>query len=150
MDERLAAAQAALTAGRGGDAIQPLIELITDEPNQTVQVYRALLVQLYHAGRLEEGAIWGAAGAKRYPRDIDLLNVLGVVYRRLFRYPEAIAALSSSPAAMTIRNQAPGLPPPPSRTVSPNRPPSAAMPALVKGCRGHGKRQKVCGSARSC
>jgi protein O-GlcNAc transferase len=96
MDERLAAAQAALTAGRGGDAIQPLIELITDEPNQTVQVYRALLVQLYHAGRLEEGAIWGAAGAKRYPRDIDLLNVLGVVYRRLFRYPEAIAALNQA------------------------------------------------------
>lgn len=83
MDERLAAAQAALTAGRGADAIAPLIDLVTDAPNQTVLVYRALVVQLYLAGRLEEGATWGAAAIKHYPRDVEILNVLGVIYRRL-------------------------------------------------------------------
>ena len=93
MDERLAAAQAALNAGRGADAIAPLIALIEAEPNQPSPVYRGLLTQLYLAGRLEEGAVWGRAGVKRYPRDVEMLNVLGVVYRRLSRYPEALATL---------------------------------------------------------
>ena len=91
MDERLAAAQAALTAGRGADAVQPLIELLEADPNQSTPVYRALVVQLYHASRLDEGATWGEAAVQRYPRDVELLNLLGVIYRRLFRYPEALA-----------------------------------------------------------
>jgi protein O-GlcNAc transferase len=96
MDERLAAAQAALNADRGADAIQPLIELITADPNQSTPVYRALLVQLYRANRLEDGALWGQAAVLRYPRDVELLNVLGVVYRRLFRYPEALKTLDQA------------------------------------------------------
>ena len=96
MDERLAAAQAALTAGRGADAIAPLIALLTDDPNQPSPVYRALLVQLYRANRLEEAAVWGKAGSQRYPRDIEMLNVLGVVYRRLSRQPEAIVLLDQA------------------------------------------------------
>jgi protein O-GlcNAc transferase len=96
MDERLAAAQAALNAGRGADAIQPLIELIEADPNQSTPVYRALLVQLYRANRLAEGAVWGEAGIARYPRDVELLNVLGVVYRRLLRYPEALKILDQA------------------------------------------------------
>jgi predicted O-linked N-acetylglucosamine transferase (SPINDLY family)/Flp pilus assembly protein TadD len=96
MDERLAAAQAALSAGRGADAIQPLIELIEADPNQSTPVYRALLTQLYRAGRLEEGAKWGEAGVKRYPRDPELLNVLGVVYRRLRRYGDAMTRLDQA------------------------------------------------------
>ena len=96
MDERLAAAQAALNAGRGGEAIAPLIALIEADPNQSTPIYRALLVQLYLAGRLDEGAVWGEAGVKRYPRDVDMLNVLGVVYRRLHRYPEALTTLEQA------------------------------------------------------
>lgn len=96
MDERLAAAQAALTAGRAADAIRLLIELIEADPGQPAPVYRALQLQLYRANRLEEAATWGAAGVKRYPRDVEMLNVLGVVYRRLFRYPEAMTVLDQA------------------------------------------------------
>jgi protein O-GlcNAc transferase len=96
MDERLAAAQAALSAGRGAEAIEPLISLIAEDPNHPLPICRALVVQLYHANRLEEGAVFGEAAAKRFPRDADLLNVLGVIYRRLFRYPDALATLNAA------------------------------------------------------
>jgi len=90
MNERLAAAQAALNSGQAADAIENLIAAIEVDPTQTVQVYRVLLVQLYQAARYEEGERWGAMGAQRYPRDYDLLNTLGVVRRRLKQYPEAV------------------------------------------------------------
>jgi protein O-GlcNAc transferase len=96
MDERLAAAQAALNAGRGADAIEPLTALIEADPNQSTPVYRALLTQLYLADRLEEGAVRGAAAIQRYPRDVDLLNILGVTYRRLSRYPDALKVLDQA------------------------------------------------------
>ena len=96
MDERLAAAQAALTAGRGAEAIQILKDLVAGEPNQPAPVYRALLVQLYRADRLDEGAAVGEAATARYPRDVELLNVLGVIYRRLFRYAEALRVLDQA------------------------------------------------------
>lgn len=96
MDERLAVAQAALNAGRGAEAIEPLIALIEADPSQSTPVYRALLLQLYHANRLEEGAVWGAAAIQRYPRDVDLLNLLGVIYRRLMRYPDALRVLDQA------------------------------------------------------
>ena len=93
MDERLAAADAALKAGRGEEAIALLVELLTADPAQPAPVYRTLLVQLYRASRLEEGVTWGQAGAERFPRDFEILNILGVFHRRLFRYPEALEAL---------------------------------------------------------
>src|SRR5437899_8429460 len=91
MDERLAAADAALKAGRGDEAILRLIELLEADPAQPAPVYRALLVQLYRAGRQEEGVRWGEAAAGRFARDPEILNLLGVSYRRLARYPEALA-----------------------------------------------------------
>ena len=93
MDERLAAAQAALNAGRGADAIAPLMDLLKADPAQPPPVWRALLLQLYRTSRLEEGAEWGEAALGRHPRDIELLNLLGVIYRRLLRYPQALATL---------------------------------------------------------
>ncbi|WP_372783600.1 tetratricopeptide repeat protein [Phenylobacterium sp.] len=93
MDERLAAADAALKAGRSDEAIQRLTELLEADPAQTAGVYRALLLQLYKAGRLDAAARWGEAAAARHPRDLEILNLLGVVYRRLSRYPEALATL---------------------------------------------------------
>ena len=96
MDERLAAAQSALNAGRGADAIQPLIELIQTDPSQSVSVYRILLMQLYLAGKLEEGVRWGEAAIKLYPRDVETLNILGVIYRRLSRFRDAIAILDQA------------------------------------------------------
>ena len=65
MDERLAAADAALKAGRNPDAIRLLIEVLSDNPDQPAQLYRVLLVQLYRASRWEEGEHWSALGAQR-------------------------------------------------------------------------------------
>lgn len=93
MDERLAAAQAALTAGRKDEAIGLLIATLEADPDQAASVYRVLLVELYQAGRLEEGSVWGEMGSKRHPQDLDILNLTGVFYRRLRRFPEALAAL---------------------------------------------------------
>ncbi|WP_293366902.1 tetratricopeptide repeat protein [Phenylobacterium sp.] len=93
MDERLAAADAALKAGQTDEAIDLLIAFATDEPNQPAHIYRVLLTQLYHQQRYEEGVVWGSAGAARYPRDLGILNLLGVTYRKLRRYPEALTTL---------------------------------------------------------
>jgi predicted O-linked N-acetylglucosamine transferase (SPINDLY family) len=93
MDERLAAAEAALKAGQGEEAVRQLAALLEADPAQPAGVYRTFLVQCYRAGRLEDGARLGAEGARRYPRDVEVLNVLGVIYRRLFRYPDALRIL---------------------------------------------------------
>ncbi len=96
MNERLVAAQAALNSGRAADAIENLAAAIEADPAQPAVVYRTLLVQLYQAGRYAEGDRWGSLGVERYPRDYDLLNTLGVVRRRLKRYPEALQALDAA------------------------------------------------------
>ncbi len=96
MDERLAAADAALKAGRGAEAIEPLISLMTDHPAQTAAVYRALLVQLFTANRFVEGETWSAVAAQKFPRDLDVWNIRGVMLRKLGRYPEALTALEQA------------------------------------------------------
>jgi predicted O-linked N-acetylglucosamine transferase (SPINDLY family) len=93
MDERLAAADAALKAGQGEAAIAHLIAAIEADPAQPAPVYRSLLVQCYRSQRYEDGAKWGAMGAERYPKDVELLNILGVVYRRLGRFEDALKTL---------------------------------------------------------
>ncbi len=95
-DERLVAADLALKAGRGPEAIELLIAVMATDPAQSVGAYRALVLQLYRAERYEEGARWGEVGAARYPRDVDLLNVLGVINRRLFNYPRALEILDQA------------------------------------------------------
>jgi predicted O-linked N-acetylglucosamine transferase (SPINDLY family) len=96
MNQRLAAAQAALNSGRAADAIENLAAAIEADPAQPVGVYRTLLVQLYQAGRYVEGERWGAIGVERFPRDFELWNTLGVLRRRLKRYPEAMQALDAA------------------------------------------------------
>ena len=96
MNERLAAAQAALNSGRAADAIENLVAAVEADPAQAAQVYRALLIQLYQTGRFDEGDRWGSAAVARFPRDYDLLNTLGVVRRRMKRYPEALKALDQA------------------------------------------------------
>lgn len=106
MNQRLAAAEEALKAGRGADAIGHLIQALTEDPAQAVQVYRVLLVQLYRAGRTEEGEIWSARAVERHPRDPELWNIRGVFLRQLKRYPEAIAALDEA-IKLSPRNSSP-------------------------------------------
>jgi predicted O-linked N-acetylglucosamine transferase (SPINDLY family) len=96
MNQRLAAAQAALNSGRAADAIENLVAAIEADPAQSVGVYRTLLVQLYQATRYAEGERWGKAGVERFPRDFDLWNTLGVLRRRLKRFPEAMEALDTA------------------------------------------------------
>ena len=90
MDERLAAADAALKAGQVDEAIRQLAAAVDADPAQPIGAYRALVAQCYRSGRLEEGARFGELALQRYPRDVDLLNVVGVINRRLVRYPEAL------------------------------------------------------------
>ena len=96
MDERLAAADAAVKAGRGDDAIRLLIELLEADPAQPASAYRALLLQLYRSGRTAEQVAWGQAAAARHPRDAAILNLLGVSHRRLRQFPEALAVLDQA------------------------------------------------------
>lgn len=90
MSDRLNAAQAALSAGRRDEAIEHLSAAIAEDPARTVQVYRALVVQLYNAGRFAEGEAAAAKGLERHPRDYDLLNTRGVLLRKLRRQAEAV------------------------------------------------------------
>jgi protein O-GlcNAc transferase len=96
MDQRLAAAEAALKAGHRDQAIALLIEVLREQPEQPLQAYRVLLHQLYHAGRYADGAEWGKRTVERFPRDFELWNLFGVMLRRVKRYPEAIAALDEA------------------------------------------------------
>ncbi|MET0274620.1 MAG: tetratricopeptide repeat protein, partial [Phenylobacterium sp.] len=96
MNGHLVAAEAALKAGQPTDAIDHLIAAVTENPAQSVQVYRALLVQLYRAQRHEEGETWAAVAVKHHPRDFDLWNTRGVMLRQLRRYPQALAALDQA------------------------------------------------------
>ncbi len=96
MDERLARADAALRSGQSGEAIVQLSSLLSADPVQPAPVYRALLLELYRADRIEEGARWGDVGTRQHPGDIEILNILGVMYRRLGRGSDALAALDQA------------------------------------------------------
>lgn len=96
MSDRLAAAQAALNAGRAAEAVEHLIALASEAPAQPLPVYRALLLQLYKAGRYEEGVRWAERASEQHPRNSDLANLRGVMLRRLGRLQEALAALDEA------------------------------------------------------
>jgi protein O-GlcNAc transferase len=96
MSDLLAAAQTALNGGRRDEAIGHLIAAVTENPAQPVNVWRVLTVQLYQAGRFDEGQAFGAKALERYPRDFDLLNVRGVSLRKLKRTREALAMLEQA------------------------------------------------------
>lgn len=96
MDQRLVASDAALKAGRRDEAIALLIELLGEAPDQPLQAYRVLLHQLYGAKRFVEGVEWAKKAAEIFPKDYELLNLLGVLLRQVKRYPEAVAALDQA------------------------------------------------------
>ena len=96
MSDRLQAAQAALNAGRRDEAIEHLIAAVTEDPARAVQVYRVLTANLYGAGRFDEGVAYAAQGAKRYPKDYDLLNTYGVLLRKAKRQAEAVPVLETA------------------------------------------------------
>jgi len=96
MTDRLAAAQAALNSGRSDEAIEHLIAAVAEEPARPLPVYRVLVVNLYQAGRFEEGEIYAAKGLERSPKDYELLNTRGVLLRKLRRFPEAAKVLEAA------------------------------------------------------
>ena len=96
MTDRLAAAQAALNAGRRDEAIDHLTAAVNEDPARNGQVYRTLVVQLYGAGRFSEGEAIAARGLERYPRDYDLLNTRGVLLRKMRRQAEAAKVLEAA------------------------------------------------------
>ena len=96
MDQRLVAAEAALKAGRRGEAIDLLGEVLTESPDQPMHMYRVLILNLYQANRFAEGEAWSAKAVARFPREFELWNMRGVILRRLKRYPDALAALDQA------------------------------------------------------
>ena len=96
MTDRLAAAQAALGAGQRDEAIEHLTAAIVENPARPAQIYRALVVQLYNAGRFDEGETTAAKALERFPKDYDLLNTRGVLLRKLKRHPEAARSLEAA------------------------------------------------------
>ncbi|MBW8812008.1 MAG: tetratricopeptide repeat protein [Caulobacterales bacterium] len=96
MSDRLAAAQAALTAGRRDEAIEHLIAAVDEDAARPSPAYRALVGQLYGAGRYEEGLAYARKALERHPRDYDLNNSYGVLLRKLRRQPEAVKALEQA------------------------------------------------------
>jgi predicted O-linked N-acetylglucosamine transferase (SPINDLY family) len=106
MSDRLAAAEAALKAGRLPEAVEHLIAALEADAARPAQVYRVLMVQLYRLGRHAEGEAWAAKGLERYPRDFEMWNVRGVLLRQLKRYPEALKALDAA-SKLQPKQQAP-------------------------------------------
>lgn len=96
MTDRLAAAQTALNSGRADEAIQHLIAAIAEDPARPASVYRVLAAQLYTARRYAEGETIAAQGLERSPRDYELLNIRGVLLRKLRREADALRVLEQA------------------------------------------------------
>ena len=106
MNDRLAAANAALNANRPDEAIPHLEALLQAEPGQPVQVWRSLVVQMYRTERWADGEAWARRTLERFPRDFDTLNTLGVLLRKQKRQAEALEVLDD--AVRVAPNQAAG------------------------------------------
>jgi protein O-GlcNAc transferase len=106
MIDRLISADAALKAGRRDEAILHLTAALTEDPDRPAQVYRVLVAQLYGAGRHAEGETWATRALERFPRDVELSNLRGVLLRRLGRLEEALTALQAA-ARLDPRNEGP-------------------------------------------
>lgn len=94
--DHLAAAQAALDAGRPGEAITHFQAAVDADPDRPLAVYRALAMLLFRAGRTAEGADYSAIGVRRHPGDYELTNAHGVFLRRLGRTAEAVRAFEAA------------------------------------------------------
>jgi protein O-GlcNAc transferase len=105
MTDRLAAAQAALNAGRKDEAVEHLTAAVTENPVRPAPVYRVLTSQLFAAGRYAEGEAFSAQGLKQHPRDYELFNIRGVLLRKLRRQADAVTVLEQA-----IKLQPKGLP----------------------------------------
>jgi len=96
MNQRLAAADAALKAGRRDEGVAHLVAAIEEDPAQSAPVYRSLAYQLYSARRFDESVEWSGKALERHPRDLELWNIRAVCLRRLGRFAEALEALDQA------------------------------------------------------
>ena len=96
MNQRLAAADAALKAGRRDEGVAHIIAAIEEDPAQPSQAYRVLVYQLYTADRFEECVHWSAKALERYPRELETWNIRAIALRRLGRFQDALAALDEA------------------------------------------------------
>ena len=96
MDYRLAAAEAALKAGRSAEAVEQIEAALAESSRRPAQVYRVLVRNLYRLRRFNEGAAAAARGLAQHPKDAELWNLQGVMLRNLGRYAEALCALDTA------------------------------------------------------
>ena len=94
--QKFAEADAAFRAGDTEKGIELTAAVLEADPNAPVSVYRNFSALLFRHQRYAEAERWALAGAKLYPRDFDLWNILGVAYRRQKKYEEALKALDKA------------------------------------------------------
>lgn len=91
--ERFAAAEAALKAGRIEEAVASIEAELTKDPAAPQQIYRNVVTLLIRRQFYDKAEQWGRIAVERFPKDVDLWNMLGVALRRLDRRDEALKAL---------------------------------------------------------
>ncbi|HTK36834.1 MAG TPA: tetratricopeptide repeat protein [Caulobacteraceae bacterium] len=95
MDPRFAAAEAALKASRIDEAADLLTAALQEGPGPA-GAYRIVATRLFNLRQFAEAEHWVRAGLERFPKELDLWNLLGVILRRQGRLEEAIVALDKA------------------------------------------------------
>lgn len=91
--ERFAPAEAALKAGNRDEGIRLTAEQLTLDPNVPARVYQNFTALLIRHKLYDQAEHWAKLALDRYPRDLELWNILGVALRRLDRHAEGLKAL---------------------------------------------------------
>ncbi|MBP7817879.1 MAG: tetratricopeptide repeat protein, partial [Phenylobacterium sp.] len=91
--ERFAPAEAAFKAGNRDEGIRLTAEQLTLDPNVPARVYQNFTALLIRHKLYDQAEQWAKLALDRYPRDLELWNILGVALRRLDRHAEGLKAL---------------------------------------------------------
>lgn len=90
---RFAEGEALLKAGRRDEGLDLIAAELEREPGETAKIYQNFTAILIRDRKYEMAEHWSRIGVARYPKDTELLNILGVALRRLGRHEEALTVL---------------------------------------------------------
>lgn len=92
-NDRFAPAEAAFKVGDRDEGIRLTVEQLTLDPNVPSRVYQNFTALLVRHKLYEQAEHWARLATDRYPRDLEIWNILGVALRRLGRHAEGLKAL---------------------------------------------------------
>lgn len=90
---RFAEGEALLQAGKRDEGLAFIAAELERQPGETTKIYQNFTAILIRDKKYEMAEHWARIATQRFPKDIELHNILGVALRRLGRHEEAIAAL---------------------------------------------------------